>query len=282
MGDYIGVVGGAGGGGGSATDLFPEYLADTLATGSSRRTPFTLTAVIGSADAAWTEIVASLSADSNGITVAFDSPILGGDGANNSVVLEIATGAAASEVVWAIAGVGYSRVGGIFTIPGFIASGTRVSARLRGVVAYNFTASYYFIKKNSLTLGAPVTMGGANIATTSRGITLTNPIGTNTAGAWTEIVASSSQDISALLVTIQAAADTVMAAAAVLVDIGIGGSGSETMLIEGLYALGTTTEYYVKIMPQTFGVNIPSGTRIVARYWRANTANPVDVILVGA
>jgi hypothetical protein len=109
------------------------------------------------------------------------------------------------------------------------------------------------------------------MATTSKGVAVTVPGSTNTKGAWTQLVASTSAAFSALLITAQGNGDTSFTGANALVDIGIGGSGSETVLISDIHLIVAASETFISTVPMTYGVAIPSGTRISAR-WACSSA----------
>jgi hypothetical protein len=74
-----------------------------------------------------------------------------------------------------------------------------------------------------------------------------------------------------------------MTATGVLVDIGIGAASAETVLIADIYVQGSTSESLVLRSPVTYGVDIPAGSRLSARWARASATNSsLDCFLVGA
>lgn len=269
--------------GGSLTDQASGALLDDgVTTASSVRASVTATASATPHTAgSYVEIDPSLSANAAGIwvTVSTDASSAGAD---SSTLLEIATGAAASEVAWATVAAGY-RAGnpGPFFVPGFIASGARVAVRCRSaIVSQSIAASYAFAPVKSIAPAAPVTMGEVTAA--SRGTTVTAPGSLNTKGAWTEIVSSTASAFGLVYAGIQAAGATTMNASGVLIDIGIGAAAAETVLISDLYYPGNASEFYRPNSTFTFGVSVPAGSRLSARYQRANANNAVDLLLVGA
>jgi hypothetical protein len=268
-----------------ASDQYPSALrSDGVATASSSRTAVTLTASTtphATTGVTWTELDPSLSGASSGIYV-FVQTSVAASTTDTSTLLEFATGAAASEVVWATIPVGFSEGFTIHRVPGLIASGTRVSARVRSaVVSQAVTVLCSFMTpKSSAAMGAPVTYG-ANTAT-SQGTVVTPPGTLNTKGAWTTIAASTTAIHNALYLGMQANGATGMAGSGVLLDIGIGAAASETVLVPDVYLLGVTSERYSIRSPTTYGVDIPLGSRLSARYARAAANNLVDLVLVGA
>lgn len=102
---------------------------------------------------------------------------------------------------------------------------------------------------------------------TSRGVSI-DPGGTaHTKGAWTELTSSSSARVTALMLAVGGAADTSHAAEQqAFVDIGIGASSSERVLLPdlGFAADQTQSQWH----PHVYGphpVDVPAGTRFAAR-----------------
>lgn len=277
-----------------AGDLSDQYIGSLLAEGVNTATSARQAALTVNANAtphdpgSWVEVDPSLSADAAGVII-YATAALSTGTTNSSTLLQIGTGAGGAETVWATIGVGYRGTSAMFTppnpphvVPGFIAAGTRVALRARSAIANQPTDPIvvFLPATKTLDFGAPVTWQ-ADTAT-SRGLTLTAPGSLNTKGAWTEMVASTSGDLNALCICPQGAGGTAMSATGVLVDIGIGASTAETVLIADVHGFGNTAEFYGWRNPMTYGVNIPAGSRISARYARNNAGNAVDLILVGA
>lgn len=271
-----------GGGGGDATDQFPSAsLGDGVDASTSARATIVCTAHATPHTAGdWVEVDPSLSADAAGVVVTLTAAT-NASGADTSTLLEIGTGAAASEVVWATVGIGYRTLNAQMVVPGLLAAGTRVAVRCRSVITLKtVSAAYAFTPAKSVALGAPSTYG-ADTAT-SHGVTLTAPGSLNTKSAWTEITASTAADIAALLVSVQGAAATALSGSGVLIDIAVGAAGSEVAVITDVYLHGDASERYDPRSLLTYGLAISAGSRIAARYQRASTNNVVDLILVGA
>lgn len=269
--------------GGALTDQFVgALLADGVDTSTSVRASVTATGhATPFTDGTYAEVDASLSAAAAGIFIVITASS-SSNAADTSTVLEIATGAAASEVPWASVAVGYRDEGQRIWVPGFIASGTRVAVRVRSAVTIKaVTAFYSFLPATkSIDPGAPVTMGYNPAA--ARGVTVTAPGSTNTKGNWVEIEDVTTADFGNLVVCPQAAGNTTMNNSGVLLDIGIGAAAAETVLIPDIYMAANGSESLGIRSPLTYGVNVPAGSRLSARYARANAANSLDVFLVGA
>jgi hypothetical protein len=228
---------------------------------------------------AWVELTASLSADSSGILVqvnAFNTSTL-----DSSTIMEIGVGAASSEVVWGQVLCGFLQANMILTFPGFIAAGSRVAVRIRSIQpTKNVTSNTFrFLGASSIITAAP-TMYGINTAA-SRGVVLTAPGAINTESEWTEITAATTSEHNVIGATYQLASGTVLSTGA-LFDIGIGAAGFETVLVPNMYANCATTESFNMPVPNCFGVNIPVGSRLSARYRTTLVATAFNLALICA
>lgn len=270
----------------SLADQWPSPLTpDLLATASSSRTTVTAAAsATPHTEGSWVEVDASLAADAYGIQIV-PTAAVSLSGNNSSTLLEIGTGAGGAETVWATVAVGYyiaSSLSQPFTVPGFIAAGTRVAVRLRSAVAsQSFSPLIHFLSGSGkgVAPGAPVTMGVDTA--TSKGVSIAAPGALNTKGAWTEIEDATAFPFGALVVCPQADGGTGMSATGVLVDVGIGAAAAEAVLIGDIYLGGQSIEQYTRPNPLTYGVTIPAGSRLSVRYARANAGNALDCFLVG-
>lgn len=271
----------------SASDQFPgAILATGVDTSTSVRASVTATASATPHTAgSYVQVTASTPAAAGGLMISLSADT-NVSGADSSTLLEIATGAVGFAVTWATIGIGYRNSGTAGSgapiwVPGYIPSGTRISVRARSAVASQVVnAVYTFLPAKDTVLATPTTYQ-ANTGT-SRGLTITAPGSLNTKGAWTEITSSTSSAHSVLGLYPQGVAGTAMSTSGVIFDIGTGGSGSETVLIPDVYIGGQSLEFYAPRSPQVYGITIPSGTRISARYARANTGNALDLVVVGA
>lgn len=263
----------------TASDQYPGALlpGDVTAASSTRGTVTATASDTAHVAGAWVEVDASLSAAADGIYIGVSAPIAT-NGADTSTIFDIGIGAASLETVWARIGIGYG--GRHIRIPGHIAAGTRVAVRIQSVtVSRALTVTVSFLPKLGSGFGSPVTYQADSA--TSRGLTLTAPGSLNVKGAWTEIVASTAAIIAALAVTPQGAGGTTMNGSGVLIDLAVGAAASEAVVVSDIYLLGSASEFYVPLSPKTYGVNIPAGSRISARYQRAHAGNAVDLILTG-
>jgi len=270
--------------GGAASDLYPSSLiGDDVAAASSSRTAITATASATPHTAgSWVEIDASASADASGLFV-FMSSTVNTSGADSSTLMEIGTGGSGAETVWVTLAIGYQSAARPMFVPGHIAAGTRIAMRVRSVTAGRSVSAWVsYLKAKTTTFGAPVTYGADT--STSRGTALTAPGSTNTKGAWTAIGGTTSVATSALIVCPQGNGGASMNGSGVLIDIGVdpAGGSSYAVVAADIYLLGSATELYNALSPTTYGVDIPAGSNIAARYARANANNAVDLLIVAA
>jgi hypothetical protein len=234
----------------------------------------------------WAQLIASTTLPAVGILVMFDDITAGRD-----YLTDIGVGAAGSEVVIAAnltasTGTGSVTYSHIY-IPLAIPAGTRIAARTQCNVASGQIPTAVLIVSG--TIGSPTsysrcTTYGANTA--DSGGTSVDPGGTaNTKGAWVQIVSSTTNPIRQLIIGIPNQINTVRTSQSWHVDIGIGGAGSELILIPDLQLNASTTND--SVTPQIIGpipVEIPEGTRIAVRAQSDGidaTDRLFDVILYG-
>lgn len=240
---------------------------------------------------AWAEIIASSSADAHIVQLTIGTTST--STANTSILLDLGFGAAGSErVVVANLGAGFldfvTTGGRTWQIPLFVPAGTRIAARIQGVIASD-TAEvavdlYGGQGFEGFSTFAAVETYGAD-TTASRGVILTASATANAVGAWTQVVASTVAPIRAMFLSVQGASSATMNTAANLIDIGMGASGSEVAVVSGIYARTSSVEFIQLVippgpmLPQEF--DIPAGVRLAARNTSSTASNAVDITLHG-
>lgn len=203
---------------------------------------------------AWTELVASLSAD-----VGFGYFLAGGIAANNvntASIVSIAVGAAGSEVeLFSFA------CGGTGTPPGvpvFIPRGSRVSARIQSLVVSKTATVYWLLyppRLDSLPSSKLVTMGldlGASLGTAF-----------GTSSAWAQVTAATAQPFRGLAIVVSVAT-TGAASAFPLFRVGVGAAGSEVSVGEW-YLQSSSTEAlstFASLPVPPVMRHIPAGSRL--------------------
>ncbi len=276
---------------GFAFNKFPSNpLSDVVGTSSNRTTISFTTGAAHTWGASYTEIDPSLSADCDGIAINMRS-VTGAGATNSSTLLRIGTGAGGAETTWATIAIGYgayasgagAEYGGGIYIPGRITSGTRVAVKAQSARAsLSCSAIFTFLRSDkTVDFGSPVSM--CFDEATSKGVDLTAPGSLNTKSEWTELVASTSQAFTALSIGVQGAASTDIGTGNALIDIGTGAGGVESVLIPDIHTyISGGNEQITPFTPTTYGVDIPSGTRIVGRFARSAATQTLDICLAGA
>ena len=113
---------------------------------------------------------------------------------------------------------------------------------------------------------------GSDTATTD-GVTVSNPgASLNTKGSWTELVASSGIHAHGIVLSMYISGNTAVRG---LVDIGVGGSGSEVVIIPN-YPVQRISSNSASSGANFFPVTIPVGSRISARYQHSANQMTVD------
>jgi hypothetical protein len=155
-------------------------------------------------------------------------------------------------------------------LPLYIPAGTRVSARTQASVASHALGTLLSVGTQGFVPSSPLTrVTDYGTATGSSGGTSVDPGATaNTKGAWTQMVASTTHPIKYLFMC-QGSPTARTTGCWWLFDIGIGGAGSEQVLVPNLNTaqggLGTTANVQVPCSHGPFPVSIPAGTRLSVR-----------------
>lgn len=230
---------------------------------------------------AWAQLTAASEADCDQLTIVVRDNYL--NATNTAALMDIGIGGAGSEVV-IIPNIGAGHYGrrNVFPVP-TIPKGTRVACRQQSALA-NQSANVFVTPMLSTgrrrSPGTPVAVG-ADTAT-SRGVTVTVPGATNTKGAWTQITAATDQPFQALGLALQGAGSAALPDADVLVDIGIGASGSETAIIKNVAFFTASFEAVIEVTDLFWPCSIPKGTRLSCRYQSSVVASQsLDAILYG-
>ena len=229
---------------------------------TSGGTVFTST---GTGDSAWTELIASTDADSDLLMLY----IMRNDNGNiGRFRLDIGVGAAGSEEVILDDLLLSGKPNGqgqpfALNLPLAIPEGSRVAFRA------NFSGTTRVMEIAVALYAGGFKTQAALACSKAYGFNGTDgvdvdPGGTvNTKGSWAELDASIAENINGMYVSIGDSANTAQANALWLVDIAIGGAGSEIVVAENIPARGNTSEL-IKV-PVWADVVIASGERVAAR-----------------
>ncbi len=203
-------------------------------------------------------------------------------------MFDIATGAGDNVIVSNLVFCGNNGIGQNLYIPIPIPAGTRMSASNQSTGAASTMELSVVLVAQGLTgfagLGRCTTYGAVTASTTGVAMDPGAVANTKTAGAFTEITSSTTNAIKYLIVGIGNKTNFVRSNFEWLTDIGIGASGSETVLVPNLYMAGTTATDV--IMPRYFALpcNVPAGTRLSAKSQCSGTDATdrlFDIVLYG-
>lgn len=238
-------------------------------TGSSRGTIVTSSATANT-KGSFTQLIASTSVDAAAILVQFNT---GFTTSSTSSGVDIAIGGAGSEqVIVNNLYVEGGRTNGVaapgYVVPVAIPAGSRVSARSQSSSTSIQCGVQVTLLPGGVDGAAGVDAYGFNAATTLG--TSVDPGGTaNTKGAYVQITAGLSTDISGFALNFGGLNQTTSTASQfLLVDIAIGGSGSEKIIVPNFPALklrNNSVQGYPHGTAYVFPIPIPSGTRIAIR-----------------
>lgn len=234
---------------------------------------------------AWSQVVAATSAPAHGIILV----PFGANYANvtdTSTLVDVGIGGAGSEVV-IVPNVATGYASGSQTspivLPVYVPQGSRIAVRAQSTrTSQAVSLGVALIRTQVTRLPSPTALVniGANTAM-SRGVDLTAPGSTNTKAAWTEVTSSAPMALQALAVCLQGAAGTTFTASEFLLDIAVGASGAETVVIPNFYGQCSSSEAVITgSVPSLWPVNIPAGARIAARYQRSANST-LDITLIG-
>lgn len=231
-------------------------------TGDSKAT--TLTTGAADTKGSYVELIAATAFEAFGIYLSIAG------GGKRDFLIDLAVGAAASEqdIVPNILYTGHVDLTHEVFLPIGIPAGSRVSVRAQASAAtQTMDVNVHLFGKSFLNgdMLARVTAYGVNTADTG-GVSI-DPGGTaNTKGAWSEIVASTGNNLKALLFCIGVQDNVGRTNADHLFDVAVGAASSEQVIIANLMVVQDAQKDH--IFPSMFGpypAHIPSGTRLAVR-----------------
>jgi len=238
------------------------------ATGTSTGTTVTASGTANT-KGSYAQLVASTARESAWLMV-----MLAGPGAAIDNLIDIAVGAAASEVVIASnlysgGGDGTANQGSYYMLPISVPVATRIAARSQSSTVSNALEVALLLGSGSWKHTPPfgrLTTYGADTA--DSGGTQVDPGATaHTKGAYAQLVASSTNPVKALTLAIGNKLNSVRTNAVWLVDVAIGAAGSEQVIVSNIMLDCNASNDLVA--PQVMGPipvpEIPAGTRIAVR-----------------
>ena len=261
---------------------FTELLT-TSQGGSSLGANFTCGA--NDAKASWTELNASLTRDYAGFVLQ-----IGDMGtANQTYLIDIAIGGAGSEKILVenvyVDASGTFYAGDNFDFPIVLPKGARLAIRGQTSNGSNVTVRAQI---HGITAAWPDMPGFSKMETigadtaNSKGTSVDPGATANTEGAWTQIIASTTDDIAGLMLNL--GSDGTIVSGRLLIDIAIGASLSEQIVVEDYtFAQSAGAERTFRNVA-FFPIEIPAGTRIAIRAQSDTNTTPgreFDVVLHG-
>jgi len=207
---------------------------------------------------------------------------------NFEYLFDVAVGAAASEVN-IVSNLRFSGLGSSSADTGWsmwcpipIPAGTRISARCQcgsasgSNIHINVTG---YGPHPDIPQAGSATVYGSNASTTMGDCVLAASGGSK--GSWSQIVASTTNDMGILYVHFGGADDSAFATQWGAFDIGIGANPNEVVLIPDITCQHNVGEQATTLHGPYF-VNVPSGVRLSARTWsQSGSMDSVDVTVIG-
>jgi hypothetical protein len=223
---------------------------------------------------AWTEIIASNAATTTALLVRVGD--IGDNSTDTATLIDIGTGDSGSETaIAANVAVGGANDYLTFVLPVAITSGTRIAIRSQAIIASD-TASVFldtFAFGDVTTVPTTVDVLGTDTATST---------GAAIGESYTEVVASTSQDYTAIC-AVPSISIATMSSAEISLDVATGSAGNETQIVEiptkYLSSERVLSDQWISYVT---AATIPAGTRLSAKTTGLNRVNEVTLIGVPA
>lgn len=231
----------------------------------------TITAGGSAAEGSWTQLIASTAADSDFIYVYLT---LGGSTVEE-VLIDFSVGASSSETVFieniplstrsALSGKNES-----LWFPIRIPAGSRIAVRAQSDTAVAVGVAISLFKGDEKSSSYTAARGYGIVSANSSGTAVDAGATANTKGSWTELVASTGEQINGFWLHVGNNDNlTINVQTMVFVDIAIGASSSETIIVQNHPVISDTNETAMQSL--FYDIRIPAGTRISARIQCSDT-----------
>lgn len=214
----------------------------------------------------WSQLTASTAFDVSHLQV-----FVRADTAFAGYLVDIGIGGAGSETVLIPDLLVQSRTdaGYIFQFPLAVPAGTRVSARCQSTTVSATCRVAVVAAGSPWGLHVPcsrVVAMGVDTADTGSTVTVEPGAVANAKGSWVEVTSATSAPFRGLVPAVGGRGNTALSDADYLLDIGIGGSGSETVLIADMpQRAGAASDFFSPGTYPLLPVDLPAGVRIAAR-----------------
>lgn len=241
---------------------------------------------------AWVQYIASNAISANDTIAALHFVGVGNNqiaGTDNSMLMDIGTGAAGSEVIVAqnIAVGGAFNSGGIgpnFTLPVRIPGATRVACRVRAATGSRIlTLSRFIASASALRFADRLPTQLDTLGTSTASSTGTAMSGSS--GSWTEITGSTAADYQALVLIPSGPGSSSAATSTFFrLDLGIGAAGSE-QAVAAYYGLlnsnGGVGIDSPSVLTNIYGGFVPAGSRIAVKHNLAANPERLTACVIG-
>jgi hypothetical protein len=217
----------------------------------------------------WQELIASTTHDTNyaifqicrhyyvaqGYLVDFG---IGGSGSETALVSNIGTGLTNQSTQYESS---------YFAVPLHIPAGTRISVRYQATaLQYLIVCVSLFTSYGGLSSGYAGTVDYGADTSSSAGTAIDPGTTANTYGSWVEMTSSTANTLHGILINIPYNGNSSRTTATWTVQVGIGSSGSEEVIIDNYYVACRDDDDLPKpIISPFLPVKIPAGTRIAVR-----------------
>lgn len=217
---------------------------------------------------AWTTLVTGLSASASWINLG-PEPLSTTTG-DRAILFDLAIGASGSETIVAADLLFGFRAYRSLLLPLHLPAGAtlrgRISCALSGFNGlFTRTTAFYGEPEAGLSTPSRITTYGA-VPASSSGTAVTPGASTNTMGSYTELTSATTAPIHALMVLVQSSTTTIASAREYLIDIAVGASGSETVIVP-TFQVGYTDPFIYTRSPEFMPLSmcLPAGVRLSAR-----------------
>jgi hypothetical protein len=200
--------------------------------------------------------------------------------------LDLAIGAGGAEQIivanmTASSGTGSVSRASNYFFPVSIPAGTRLSVKVQSVGASQVLRTSVVLLKNGFLASSPlsrITTYGADTSD-SGGVSIVPDTGAGTKGVWAVIDAATANPMRGFVLGLGNGVNTARTTTTWMIDVGVGGAGSEVVVISDLMACAGSTEDTVTPIAFPFiPCSIPAGVRLVVRA-SCQTADATDKLL---
>lgn len=263
-------------------------VVQTAAVNSSVSEGISSNTTMGSADVKkdWVEVVSSLPYAIQGMFVGFEN-----SGTSSIAIFDIGIGASSSEVVVVpdILFGGARRnddTAHTVYIPLALNEGTRVAHRMQsvGITTDVYSLTYQWVAAGPHSAGfSSFESIGTTTSSDTTGVTITTNSTANTKSTpWDELSSSVANNLCGIIVCIGLDYTLTANSEGILVDIGIGASSSEVVIVPDLFfQTDAFTDFVVPAFIGPIMVDIPVGSRLSARAQSGNGSFAFDLALLG-